>query len=361
MTAELREASERDLPSLAELLGAREGLAGPYLGTRRVLLDLDPARIRMWVGVTAERVVAISCVELRRLQVGATIIDAGYWTELFVDPGHDEEELDARLGRAMLRGLDQAGITRVYLALDLGESHVRSLDRYRRVGMRELARYVVRVKPLRPLSLVSKQLGLPALAVRIAAPLDLVAGLPLRVPGWRPRPPRGSSIVTLSLPEDSEAVAQLLMRSRAGTVTRAWDSESLCARYRSATDDAGYTMLGLCQAGVIIGVAVYRVATRPSGVRVGVVMELAARDDDPQTLALLLRSIERRAHARAAEAVLLLDSLGPGVAKLARAAGYLDSGERFALLTASAGEREREDPVHDADAWRFPVADHDGL
>ncbi|KIG14828.1 hypothetical protein DB30_06281 [Enhygromyxa salina] len=362
MTTEIREASERDLPGLAELLGAREGLSSPYLGTRRALLDLDPARGRVWVGIAAERVVALSCVELRRLQVGATTCNAGYWTALYVHPDHPDPQLDVRLGQAMLGGLEQLGITRVYLSVRGATPRAASLlETHARIGSRELARYVVRMKPLRPLSLVSKQLRLPELAQRVAAPLDRVAGLPLRLPGWRPDPPPGSSVVTLSLVEDGEAVAQLLMRARAGKVTRAWDLESLCARYHSAKADARYTLLGLCQAGVIIGVAVFRVRTRTSGVRVGVVLELAARDDDSATLALLLRSIERRARARSADAVLLLDSLGDQTSKLARAAGYLDIGERVTVLTATGAEIANSDLIHQAQAWRFPLGDHDSF
>lgn len=354
----IREATERDLPGLAALLGERDGLAGPYPGTRRALLELDPARIRVWIAAQGERVVAVSCAELRRLQIADQVIDAGYWTNLFVHPDYRDQLLYPRLPQAMLRGLAKSGITRVYLAirrLEIANAHLR-------IGFRELARYVVRIKPLRPLSLASKQFGLPAFAVQLAAPLDRAAGLLLRVPGWRPRqPPRGSSVVTLSLPEDAEAIAALLMGTRAGLVTRWWDSPTLCARYQPAADDAPYVLLGLAQAGVIIGVAAYRFATRETGVRVGVVMELAARDDDPQTLALLLRTIERRARDEAADAVLLLDSLGPAVSRLARMAGYLDSGERYVLMAAPKRKIASEDPICHADEWRFPLSDHDAF
>lgn len=369
MTAQIREASERDLPGLAELLDTRAGIgghSGTNPGARRALLELDPARVRAWVAVEHERVVAVSGVELRCLQIGPQTLDAGYWTHLFVHQDCRDPLLAQRLSQAMLRGLEQAGITRVYLAthrLELAAAH---LD----IGFSELTRYVVRLKPLRPLSLASKQLGLPAAAQRMAAPLDIVLGralgriaeLPLPTPGWGPRrPPRGSSVVTLSLPEDSQAVAELLTRARAGRVTRRWDSQSLCARFESADEDAPYTLLGLCQAGVIIGVAAYRLAARETGARVGVVMELAARDDDPETLALLMRSIEGRVHEEAADAVLLLDSLGPAVSKLARATGYLDSGERYALLAAPTHSIADDDPICDANAWRFALIDHDAF
>jgi N-acetylglutamate synthase-like GNAT family acetyltransferase len=358
VVARIREASQEDLPRLAALLGRREGLDGPWPHTHRALWGLEPERIRAWVAVEGERIVALCCAELHRLQVGAQTVDAGYWTNLYVDEEHRDQLLYPRLPQAMLRGLAKSGVSRVYLAirrLEIAEAHLR-------IGFRELTRYEVRLKPLRPLSLAAKQLRWPDLAVRLAEPLDRLAGLPLRAPGWRPRRlPRGRSLVRLSLPEDAEGIAELLARARAGAVTRRWDPQALIDRYREAPDGGPYHLLGLVSAGAIIGVAVTGVSTRETDVRVGVILELAARDDDEAVLAVLLRACERDLRAREADGVLLLDSLGPRVSKLARLAGYLDTGERYVLMVAPKKKIDEGDPILDAAAWRFPLADHDAF
>src|SRR5690606_24164775 len=102
---QIREAGPGDLPKLAALLGVRDGLAGPHPGAARVLLGLDPTRIRVWVACDGEELVAVSCAELHRLQVGGEVIDAGYWTNLYIREDYREQLLYPRLPQAMLRGL----------------------------------------------------------------------------------------------------------------------------------------------------------------------------------------------------------------------------------------------------------------
>src|SRR5690606_14449620 len=138
--------------------GIRDGLSGPHPGAARALLELDPARIRVWVAVDGEQIVAMSCAELHRLQVGDSVIDAGYWTNLYVREDYRDQLLYPRLPQAMLRGLSKRGITRVYLAirrLDVAEGHVR-------IVFRASDRLVVRIKPVRPLSLLGKHRNLSA-------------------------------------------------------------------------------------------------------------------------------------------------------------------------------------------------------
>ncbi|PRQ02266.1 hypothetical protein ENSA5_25020 [Enhygromyxa salina] len=360
MTTRIREARTSDLPELAALLGARAGLDGPEPNPRRVLHDLDPARVRAWVGVEGQHIVAMTCAELRRLQIGDRTVDAGYWSVLHVDDDHLDALPPARLAQTMLAGLAELGVEQVYRAgpLDLARAHPLG-------ELREVSRVALRLKPLRPLSLLAKGLGWPGWARRVAEPLDRVVSLPSRADDLRPRRrPRATSIVRLSLPEDAEGVAELLARARAGRVTRRWAAEELCARYQAAADGGPYTLLGLCRAGALIGVLAYRMTTRETGARLGVIMELAARDDDPELLELLLHGVERRVRAQRADGVLLLDALGPTLSALARRSGYGDSGERFVLEVGDTPAVDADDadgPLLDADAWRVPLSDHDGL
>jgi N-acetylglutamate synthase-like GNAT family acetyltransferase len=354
----IREADAADLPRLAALMGLRDGLDGPHPGAARALLGLDAARIRVWVATDGDEIVAMSCAELHRLQVGDSVIDAGYWTNLYIREDYRDQLLYPRLPQAMLRGASKAGITRMYLVmrrLDVAEGHLR-------IGFRAIDRLLVRLKPLRPLSLLSKHRGLPAGLVRAAGVIDRVAGLPLRVPGWRPRRSlSGESIEPLSLPGDAEALARLLSGCRAGRVTRRWDAETLTSRFEPAADGAGYSLLGLRRAGALIGVVAMRTSTREGGLRVAVIIELAARDDDPRVLARLLRAAERAAREREVEGVLALDALGPAVSRVLRWAGYLDTRERYVLMVAPKRSIDDRDPILDASAWRFPLSDHDAF
>jgi hypothetical protein len=354
---QIREAGLGDLPKLAALLGVRDGLSGPHPGAARMLLGLDPTRIRVWVASDGDELVAVSCAELHRLQVGEQVIEAGYWTNLYIREDYRDQLLYPRLPQAMLRGLSKAGVARVYLVmrrLDVAEGHLR-------IGFREVDRLVVRLKPVRPLSLLSKHRGLPAPVVRAAGVLDRVAGLPLRVPGWRPRRGLGGKIEPLALPSDAEALAGLLSACRAGAVTRRWDADELTARFAPAADGEAYSLLGLRRGGALIGAVVLRTTVREGGLRIAVIVELAARDDDPQVLARLLRAAERAARERAVEGVLALDALGPVVSRTLRHAGYLDAGERYVLMVAPKRAITDDDPLLDAGAWRFPLSDHDAF
>jgi len=354
--AQIREATAADLAELAALMGVRDGLSGPMPGAKRALLDLDPARIRVWVAVDHGAVVAMTCAELRRLQIGDAVIDAGYWTNLYIRDDHRDQLLYPRLPQAMLRGLAKAGVERVYLAirrLDVAAGHLR-------IGFCEIDRLVVRLKPLRPLSLLSKHRQLGPALVRAAGTLDRIAGLPLRVPGYRPRSAELGDLSLTNEPDLSE-LARLSSSSRVGAHTRRWDANSLAARYQPAADGARYSAIGLRRGGALLGAAVDRITTREQGLRVAVIMELAARNDDRRILADLLRAIERRAHARGADGVLVLDSLGPAVSRVLRAAAYLDTGERYVLMVAPKRAIAAGDPILDPSAWRLPLSDHDAF
>jgi N-acetylglutamate synthase-like GNAT family acetyltransferase len=357
-STQIREADAADLPGLAALMGVRDGLAGPHPGAARALLGLDPTRIRAWVAVDGEEIVAMTCMELHRLQLGSAVIDAGYWTNLYIREDYRDQLLYPRLPQAMLRGASKAGVSRVYLAirrLDVAEGHLR-------IGFREVDRLLVRLKPMRPLSLLAKHFNVPTGIVRAAGVIDRVAGLPLRAPGWRPRRSLwGGTITRLSLPGDAVALAELLTTCRAARTTRRWDPESVIARFQPAADGEAYSLLGLRRDGVLIGATAVRITTREGGLRIGVLMELAARNDEPQVLARLLRAGERAVREREVDGVLALDALGAPVSRALREAGYLETKERYVLMVAPKRAIAEGDPILDASAWRFPLSDHDAF
>ncbi|HLT37462.1 MAG TPA: hypothetical protein VK034_14315, partial [Enhygromyxa sp.] len=165
----------------------------------------------------------------------------------------------------------------------------------------------------------------------------------------------------LSLSTDAEALARLLSESRAGRVTRRWDPESLTARFEPASDGERYPLLGLRRSGALIGAVAFRTTTREAGLRIAVIMDLVARDDDQRVLARLLRAAERAAREREVDGMLALDALGPAVARALRLAGYLDTGERYLLMVAPKRSIADGDPILDAGAWRFPSSDHDAF
>ena len=97
----------------------------------------------------------------------------------------------------------------MYLAirrLEVAEGHLR-------IGFREVDRLVVRLKPLRPLSLIGKHFGAPRLVLRSAKLVDRVAGLPLRLSTRRPRLLSGP-VEPLRWPADAEPLAELLSAAR---------------------------------------------------------------------------------------------------------------------------------------------------
>lgn len=354
--ATIREADARDLPQLAALLGVRDGLPGPHPGATRALLGLDPARIRVWVAVDDTAIVGMTCAELHALQIGDSVIDAGYWTNLYIREDYRDQLLYPRLPQAMLRDLKKSGITRVYLAirrLDVAAGHLR-------IGFREIDRLSVRIKPLRPLSLVSKHFGLPRPLVRVAGVVDRAAGLPLRVAGWHPWSGVGE-IVPLSLPSDGPAIAELLRDVRPLSVSRRWDLDTLVARFEPAADGETYHWLGRWHRGSLLGVAAFRVTTREAGLRIGVLMELAARGETFATVTPLLRGAEAALRDRGVDAVLVLDALGPSVADALKYAGYFETNERYVLMVAPKRSIADDDPILDAKAWRFPLSDHDAF
>jgi hypothetical protein len=359
--AKVREATPADLPGIARLLGIRDGLPGPHPGAARALLELDPDRIRAWVAVDPERegddaIVGLTCAELHRLQVGDRVIAAGYWTNLYIREDYRDQLLYPRLPQAMLRALKKSGVERVYLAirrLEVAEGHLR-------IGFREIDRLVVRLKPLRPLSLLGKHVGAPGALVRSAAIIDRVAGLPLRLLTRRPRG-LGRPIEALHWPADAEPLAQLLSTARADRVTRRWDPETLVARFQPAADGQAYTLLGLRRGTTLVGAVVTRVSTREGGLQVGVILELVARDDDPRSLMRLLDAAERGLYARGVEGVVALDALGPAISQALKRSGYVETPERYVLMIAPKRDLADDDPLLDASAWRFPLSDHDAF
>lgn len=317
MSTEIREAGPGDLEQIKVLLQRREGPDAPWCGSWRASSSLDRNQLRAWVAVEGRAIVGLSCVELHALQVDDAIHDAGRWTV-----SHVREGLGPELRAALIEATLRCARSPIYaLCRDPAEAAQRL-----RHGLVELQRHTLRVRPLRPLSLAAKGLGLPDRAARAAAPLDRVAALPVQLASRRSAGlPRGSSIVELTLPEDSEGIAELIAHARAGRISRRWDARSLEARFAPTPEGGAHTVLGLVRAGEIVAVAAYRVfASFWDGLSVAVIGELAARGDDRALLAALLRAIERRADAAGVEAVLVLDALGPEVSALLRGAGYLD-------------------------------------
>src|SRR5690606_38074498 len=116
-----------------------------------------------------------------------------------------------------------------------------------------------------------------------------------------------------------------------------------------AADGGLYTLLGLRRGPNLLGAIAVRVSTR-ARLRVGVIMELAAHDDDPRLLARLLHAGERALRQHEVDAVLALDALGPTVARVLREAGYLPSKERYVLMVAPKRSIADDDPILDASA-----------
>lgn len=306
----VREANSDDAPTLARLWPDHP--------------QLQLGRARVWLAEHGERIVACASARPQTLQLGPREHAlAELWTSE-VDPAYRSQGIDARLASALREALREAGVEAL-IQRGFGAPllpHTPGFD------LSCTRSYPMRAKVLRPLALLSKRGQWPALAVRAARPLDAVAGLPLRAPGWRPRKlASGSSLVELSLPEDAGAIADLRARSCPGRPRLHRSADALDEGLRELP---GARCLGLTRTGVVIAYVAYRLQSAPNGLRVADLLDLAARDDDPALLAVLLRGVERRVRGEA-ELVRLLDALGDELSKVARLAGYLRQAEGYEL------------------------------
>ncbi|GIW73801.1 MAG: hypothetical protein KatS3mg103_0323 [Phycisphaerales bacterium] len=327
---------------------------------RSALFGLDPRACVMWLATVDDRPAGCTALYLRDLACNEqeTSLPIGYWAHLFVLPEHRRRMLYPQLVLTMRRAMPELGIEAILTAMrrpSVTEAHLK-------LGFRSVCTWPVRLKPFRPAALVAKHKGLPLLR-----PLSPLIDGPWSV-GLGMLRPRADDRVQLheaaSLRGNAgflDEACDLLASVRGQRCASRWTPERLADRLGEGVDGRPYRIACIRQDGRLDGLAIFRTAVRGNGVRTGVLLELAARDDRADLLSPLAVACERELVRQRAEAVLWLDGAGQRHTKLLSALGYRPApGETYRLIALTSKPAKALLP-EDALRWRFTFLDHDAF
>jgi hypothetical protein len=352
--SQVRLATPADLPAIVALLSERDGTPLQQDHVAAALAGMDPAHIAGWIAFTDGKPVGMSLLLLRTLRWGGRTLRAGYWAHLFVRESSRGHGVYPRLVGAMMQGIAALSIDAIFTGTrrrHVAEGHVK-------LGFARLGEIPVMFEPLKPVRLLARHRGWPALEA-LAPPVDALYG------AWRstrrPAAPSGWSFreIGLSSPE-METVAAWLDEAPSGRVRQIWSADVLRRRLAGTIDGGRYTILAAERGGRVAGAAIWRVAPR-ARVLAGVLLDLVARPDEPAAERVLLAEAERRLAAAGADVLLYLDGPGAPQSRLVRDAGLRISDETYTMLVWPKDLAPAGSEVADLAQWRFSFLDHDAF
>lgn len=353
--AQIRAATRDDLPAIRDLLSRRDERRWDDASTAWFVMDLDPARCLTWIAFAGERPVGLSMMYVRELRGPTRSHRAGYWANLYIDPGYRDRLLYPRLPLLMFQEAKARGLAFVYTAVrlrDLADAHTR-------IGFVKLGGMPVLAKPLRPARLLGKYRGWPWLAA-VSAPLDAIYGLGLAA-SWAgaARDLRVEPIDPASAELDS--LGARLREFSGGRVAQDWSPESFAYRYRQTREGGSYRVLAIRRGDRLAGGLVLRTAERGAGIRAGVIMDVIVPAQDVPAIRAALTHAEREAHAAGCEVMMFLSGLGPEMDSVLRGLGYRRTHEEYELMLWPKGALEGHAGLGDPASWSYSLRDHDAF
>lgn len=316
----------------------------------------------MWLATVEGQPAASTAMYLRSLRLPDRTepVPIGYWAHLFVLPEHRKLMLYPQLVFTMRKAMAELGIGAILTAMrrpEVTEGHLK-------LGFKVVCSWPVLVKPLKPFALLGKHKGIK--------PASLVAPLGDRL--WRVGQSvlargggAGVSIETLGADRARgdrrllDEMCGVLVDSAGDCAATAWNADLMRERLGGGVDGEPYSVLLGRRGEGLAGVAICRLATRGNGIRTGVILELAARDNERDVLRVLASACERELADRSAEAMLWLDGAGQQESATLRGMGYrVAADETYRLIAFTAPDTELSLPT-DAQAWRFTFLDHDAF
>lgn len=357
----IRRADASDAHALASLLTERDGRRRTPNDVAQGLSGLDEADIAAWIATVDDRPAACTAMFLRSLRTPRQRDEfaIGYWAHLFVMPEHRKRMLYPQLVFAMRKAMADLGVRAIITAMrrpEVTEGHLK-------LGFAKLCVWPVLFKPIRPFQLLAKHRGLPG--AKTIAPLgDMVWMLLAGFRGsWnRPRPvetmPAERVVADGAL---LESIASFLCACAPERVATDWTLRKLARRLAGGVEGQAYTVHLVRDDADIRGVAVTTRATRGHDIDTGVLLELAAYEDDADILRALLVASERSLRRAGAEVVLWLDGAGHATSRALRRGGYRTAAdEQYTLIAYSPDDLGPILP-DDPQAWRFTFLDHDAF
>lgn len=316
----------------------------------------------MWLATVEGQPAASTAMYLRSLRLPDRTepVPIGYWAHLFVLPEHRKLMLYPQLVFTMRKAMARLGIEAILTAMrrpEVTEGHLK-------LGFKVLCSWPVLVKPLKPFALLGKHKGIK-LASLVAPVGDRLwrAGQSVLARGGG----AGVCIGTLDADRargDSRLLDEMcgvLVASAGDRAAAAWNAGLMRERLGGGVDGEPYSVLLARRGEGLAGVAICRLATRGNGIRTGVILELAARDNDRDVLRALASACERELADRGAEAMLWLDGAGQQASSALRGMGYrVAAEETYRLIAFTAPDTEVPLPT-EAQAWRFTFLDHDAF
>ncbi len=347
---------------MTELLSQRDGcdLEPEHVG--RALFGFDEAYCVTWLAEVGGAPAASTALYLRTLCVPGRSEQPsiGYWAHLFVLPEYRKLMLYPQLVFAMRKAMAELGLDMIITATRrpaVVEGHLK-------LGFKGVCSWRVLVKPLKPFALLAKHKGIKVASL-VAPAGDALwsAGQSILTRGGE----SGVELQTLdaaSIQHDADLLDQLceLLADSAGQrAATDWTPDLLRIRLDGCVDGEPYTAFLAKRDGVLVGVAMCRLATRGNNIRTGVILELAARDDDRDVLRSLATASERELAKRGAEAMLWLDGAGEGTSDVLRGMGYRVAADEMYRFIAFDPSKTDEPLPSGAPAWRFTFLDHDAF
>jgi len=342
----IRRAGPDDRQAVAKLV--REA------GGREYDLKRMPDRV-VWIACAGERAVGLTMLEPRTLGWEDEDWEAGYWTDLYIDPAYRRTTLYPRLASAMFQHAREAGLAFVYAAVrrpEVARAHLA-------IGMTKADDLPVLAKPLLPASLIAKYKRLPPAFSILGAGLDVTYAAFLRC--RRRLSPRWPVEELPWTQANVEQWLELRQRSASSRLHQAWTPASLLRRLEEDPDGAPYLLLGARTNGRLAAAAVYRLIHRRSAIRTGVILEIAHEENGLAALEACLWEIERRASEQGAEVILCLPTPEAMANGALKELGYRESPERYILMYRMTSRTPARQPAPGLSGWHYAFVDHDAF
>jgi hypothetical protein len=139
---------------------------------------------------------------------------------------------------------------------------------------------------------------------------------------------------------------------------QAWTASRLRERYAHGEEEP-YVFTGARRRGTLLAAAIWRPVVHESGIRAGVLMDLAFRAGEARAARAALAAAEQRALRQGCDVMLHLDGLAEA-RPVVDAAGYLASPERYSMLVWP--RKAADHPaLAELGGWRYAFGDHDAF
>lgn len=364
----IREATLADMEDVVLLLSARDGQVRDPNIVKKYLWNLDPESIRVWLAYAGDQPVGITALYLREMvwpseaanteshtrAHGGSILLAGYWAHLYVEPRYRKQMIYPQLVLAMLRGMKAAGVKIIFTATrqpQVAEAH-------QKLGFALVGSLPLRLRPLRPFRLLAKHKQIPIL--RTLSPfLDFGADLILRRKLNSQIPIEDVSLNSFRV----EQIVAMMNEGLALSVRQKWTPHRFRLRFSTTLDGSSYRIRAIHRKEQIVVATIFALVERGNNIRAGVILAFVAQPEAlfPEVCALLADA-ERYAYNNKAELML---SLGDSFALpqlLSAGRSYLISrSENYHLLVYPKTMAQAPFVSAQIDQWAFEFADHDAF